>query len=96
MNQHQKLIQLDNFSELGWKVVMEYEANPIAINSEDEKRIHEAEALATRKTKSGKAKKAKGRATPYKQPETVATSTIPQTQQSNLKRPGGLVSVVQN
>jgi len=39
----QKLVQLADSSELGWRVVSEYEANPLASDSDDEKRIYKAE-----------------------------------------------------
>jgi hypothetical protein len=34
------MIKLADSSELGWKVVQEYESNPIADDSEDEKRMN--------------------------------------------------------
>ena len=55
----QKLIQLADNSELGWKVVTEYEANPIASDSDDEKHIYKAEARANRKVKADKLGKRK-------------------------------------
>ncbi|KAH3779199.1 hypothetical protein DPMN_180681 [Dreissena polymorpha] len=55
-------------SELGWRVVNKYTTNPIASDSEDEKRIQKAEARAIRKAKSDKGKKPR-RNWPYRLPE---------------------------
>ena len=53
-------------SELGLRVVNEYVTNPLARNSEDEKRIYKAEASTTRKYKAEKSKKTRRfRSTPY-------------------------------
>ena len=65
IKRRQKFIQLADVSELGWKVVTEYEANPIASDSDDEKRIYKAEARANRKAKADKSKKKQNRFTPY-------------------------------
>lgn len=35
----QKIIKLADSSQLGWKVVKEYETNPIAADSDDEKKM---------------------------------------------------------
>ena len=53
----QKLVMLADSSELGWRVVHEYETNPIASDSEDEKRIFKAEARANRNANAEKSKK---------------------------------------
>ena len=74
MKKRQKLIQLADTSELGWKVVAEYESNPIASDSEDEKRIHKAEARASKKAKSAKSKR--GRSKPYRRYESKEESTV--------------------
>lgn len=73
----QKLIQLADSSELGWRVVHEYETNPLADDSEDERRMYKAEARANRKLKAERAKKSKsGRPAPYRRPvATTSTST---------------------
>lgn len=64
--QRQKLIKMADASELGWRVVNEYVTNPLASDSEDEKRIYKAEARATRKYKAEKSKKTRRfRSTPY-------------------------------
>ena len=49
LNYRQKIIQLADSSELDWRLVKEYEAHPIANDSDDEKRIFKAEVRATRK-----------------------------------------------
>ena len=38
----QKIIKLADQSEYSWKVVTEYESNPVASDSDDEKRIYKA------------------------------------------------------
>ena len=48
----QKLVKLADSSDLGWKVVQEYEANPLADDSEDEKKIFKAQSRAERKNKA--------------------------------------------
>ena len=53
----QKLIKIADSSELGWRVVQEYESNPLADDSEDEKKLYKAETRAERKMKTEKAKK---------------------------------------
>ena len=65
--QRQKLIKMADASELGWLVVNEYVTNPLASDSEDEKRIYKAEARATRKYKAEKSNKKtrRFRSTPY-------------------------------
>ena len=47
-----KLVKLADFSQLGWKVVQEYESNPLVEDSDDEKKIFKAEARAERKVKA--------------------------------------------
>ena len=39
LSHRQKLVKLADSSEQGWKVVQEYEANPLAEDSDDEKKI---------------------------------------------------------
>nr|XP_034311779.1 uncharacterized protein LOC117684306 [Crassostrea gigas] len=55
LNERQKLIKIADSSPLGWKVVAEYQANPIADDSEDEKRINKAQNKAEKKDKKQKA-----------------------------------------
>jgi len=57
VQERQKMIKLADSSDLGWKVVQEYESNPIADDSEDEKRMNRALSKAERKSKSEKAKR---------------------------------------
>ena len=86
----QKLIRLADLSELGWRVVSEYEANPLASDSEDEKRIYRAEARANRRLKTERAKKGRSaRAWPYRKglPSTNSTSA-PQMVQTTHRKPG--------
>ncbi|XP_062570680.1 uncharacterized protein LOC134232710 [Saccostrea cucullata] len=74
----QKLIKLADSSEAGWKAVDEYVKNPIASDSDDEKRITKAQTRAERKLKEEKAKKRKNLrefTRPY--PKPVSTQTTP-------------------
>ena len=57
VQERQKMIKLADTSDLGWKFVQEYERNPIAYDSEDEKRTNRALSKAERKSKSEKAKR---------------------------------------
>jgi len=70
LRQRQKMILLADSSELGWREVNEYESNPIASDSEDERKIYRAEARALKKAKAEKARKAR-RGWPYKRPDTA-------------------------
>ena len=54
INHRQKLTRLADESDLGWGIVKEYEANPLASDSEDEKKMYWAEARATKKLKDEK------------------------------------------
>ncbi|KAK3084685.1 hypothetical protein FSP39_017394 [Pinctada imbricata] len=53
----QKLVKLADSSELGWKVVLEYESNPLADDSDDEKRMVKAQNRAERKHKADRNKR---------------------------------------
>ncbi|VDH99940.1 Hypothetical predicted protein [Mytilus galloprovincialis] len=76
--ERQKLIKLADSSQLGWKVVSEYVANPIADDSEDEKKMMRAQSRAERKSKAEKVKKGKPRPTPYsRNPEKETKSVKP-------------------
>lgn len=79
-------------AELGWRVVNEYVSNPLASDSEDEKRIYKAEARATRKYKAEKSKKAKrSRSTPYgRQFPSKINNDQGSTTSQQTKRPPGL------
>ena len=59
-------------NELGWKVVQEYTANPLADDSDDDKKILRAQARAERKIKAEKAKKK--RPVPYNKPTSTSTA----------------------
>ena len=84
----QKLIQMADRSELGWRVVHEYESNPLAEDSEDEKRIYKAEARANRKLKVEKAKRAKtSRVWPYKRGGSH-TASVARTNSVAVQKPG--------
>ncbi|KAK3107400.1 hypothetical protein FSP39_013730 [Pinctada imbricata] len=66
LQQRQKLIKLADSSEAGWLVVHEYESNPLAENSDDEKQIFKAQTRAERKLKEeNKKRKESRRFTPY-------------------------------
>uniref|UniRef100_A0A1X7U429 CCHC-type domain-containing protein n=2 Tax=Amphimedon queenslandica TaxID=400682 RepID=A0A1X7U429_AMPQE len=55
----QKLIKLADRSDLGWKVVKEYESDELADNEDDEKRIAKAEKAAEKRAAAVVAKKKK-------------------------------------
>lgn len=77
----QKLIKIADSSEVGWRVVAEYTSNPLADDSDDEKRIYKAQVRADSKIKKEKAKR--------KLPPTRPTSyNIPVTAITNINRPG--------
>lgn len=49
INERRKLIKITDRSEQGWKTTEEYKKDPVAANSDDEKRIQKAEVAAKRK-----------------------------------------------
>ena len=59
MNYRQKLLKMADASDTGWKVVMEYKTNPLASDSEDEKRMNRAETRAAKKIKQEQTKTAR-------------------------------------
>ena len=63
----QKMIKLADRSELGWSVVEEYDADELADNSEDEKKIARAEKEAERKAIKRKKRFADGQSTEERQ-----------------------------
>ena len=67
----QKLVKMADSSELGWKVVQEYVANPLADNSDDDKKINRAYSAASRKIKVEKKRK---RFNPLTRPQTSNSS----------------------
>ena len=52
-----KLIRIADKSEFGWKTVNQYEADELASNSEDDKRIYRSKRRADKKHKEKKKKK---------------------------------------
>ena len=82
IQQRQKLLKLADSSELGWKVVKEYQSNPLASDSEDEKKMYKAELRAERKVRKDQMKRNKGRKSPFSRFRytTSSTSTLPQAQ----------------
>ena len=69
LSHRQKLVR----SEHGWKVVQEYEANPLADDSEDEKKIYRAQMKAERKVKQDRRFRGR-RFRPYGFPTATVTS----------------------
>lgn len=55
-------------SDLGWRLVSEYVANPLAEDSKDEKRINRAYSSANRKMKAEEKQQQRRRFRPYPQP----------------------------
>ena len=88
LSNRQKVIRLADSCDLGWSVVKEYQANPLASYSEDEKRMMRAEARASRKLKERRFEKARRmphRFQPYQQPTATLTATTSgQLQQGNV------------
>jgi len=79
INHRQKLVKIADSAQLGWKVVQEYEANPLADDSEDERKIVKAESRAERKFKAEKQSKQGKRTTrfhPYKDNTTDTSKTV--------------------
>ncbi|XP_046568249.1 uncharacterized protein LOC124276631 [Haliotis rubra] len=70
-----KLIRIADTSEGGWETVREYEANVLADNSDDERRISRADTRAVKKLEKKKSKTF--RFAPYSRPSaTVTQSTL--------------------
>ena len=49
IDERQKLIKMADRSEFGWGLITEYQADELADNSEDERRIHKAEKAAEKR-----------------------------------------------
>ena len=73
----QKMIKLADRSELGWSIVEEYEADELADNSEDEKRIARAEKEAERKALKRKKRFADGQSFEERQPQRSGQHSTP-------------------
>ena len=73
----QKMIKLADRSELGWSVVEEYEADELADNSEDEKKIARAEKEAERKAIKMKKSFADGQLTEERQSQRSVHHSTP-------------------
>ncbi|XP_053400643.1 uncharacterized protein LOC128557357 [Mercenaria mercenaria] len=89
LQHRQKCIKLADSSEHGWKVVHEYEAHPLADDSDDEKKIYRAQMQAERKVQRERRTRSR-RYVPYTNPGnqssgTASISTRPQTQSANRK-----------
>ena len=63
IQQRQKMLKLADSSELGWKVETEYQANPLASDSDDERKIYKAEVRAERKNRKDQLKQLRTRKT---------------------------------
>lgn len=91
LSHRQKLVKLADGSEHGWKVVQEYEAHPLAEDSDDEKKIYHAQLKADLKVKQERRSRSR-RFTPYGTPVTASTTTATATQPDNRfqsnKKPG--------
>lgn len=87
LDYRQKLIKLADTSESGWKAVEEYQANPIASDSDDEKKMDRARARANRKMKAASRSKGRGRGRhwPYDTLHREARSSEQQHQQQQPK-----------
>ena len=88
----QKLIKLADSSDAGWRVVAEYIANPLAENSEYERKMYKAQSRADTKMKKEKLKKRTDqRTTPYNKTTTsnsTGSQSIPVNVSSGFGRPG--------
>ena len=93
LNHRQKCIKLADSSEHGWKVVQEYEANPLADDSDDEKRISRAHYHADRRVRQERRDRQK-RITPYQQSARRQLERLRWALRVILHVEQGLVSVV--
>ena len=71
----QKLVKLADSTDLGWRVDQEYESNPLADDSDDEKKMIKAQSRAERKFKAEKTKRNAARSHPYGQASTSRAHT---------------------
>ena len=70
LSHRQKCIKLADSSEHGWRVVQEYEAHPLAENSNDKKKIYPAQVQADRKIRQERRSRSR-RYQPYSVPSTA-------------------------
>jgi hypothetical protein len=77
LKHRQKLVKMADSSELDWRLVSEYVANPLAEDSGDERRIDRAYSSANRKMKAEEKKKQQQRKRyrPYSQPQGQSSNT---------------------
>ena len=61
LEHRQKLLKLADGSDLGWKLVDEYETNALADDSDDEKRIFKAESRASKKQREQRTRSSRAR-----------------------------------
>ena len=80
LSHHQKLVKLADSSEHGWKIVQEYEAQPLAEDSDDEKKIYRAQMKAERKANQERRNRTR-RFRPYGNPTAIDTSGSTSSQQ---------------
>ncbi|KAK3097019.1 hypothetical protein FSP39_005630 [Pinctada imbricata] len=81
----QKLVKMADSSDIGWKLVSEYVSNPLAEDSEDEKRINRAYSSANHKIKAKEKKKQQQRRRFRPYPHPSRQSSQPQGKEG---RPG--------
>ena len=86
INHREKLIRLADSSDSGWRVVQEYEAHPLADDSDDKKKIYRSQMKADRKLKLERHSRGR-RFTPYPT-GTSATATTSQQHQGNQSSQG--------
>ena len=61
----QKLIRIADRSDFGWDVVQEYQADELAADSDDEKKLSKAEKAAEQKSQKRKRRAASGKKTGF-------------------------------
>ncbi|KAK3083399.1 hypothetical protein FSP39_021737 [Pinctada imbricata] len=89
VKQRQILVKLADSSELGWKVVQEYQSNPLTKDSDDEKKMIKAQHRAESKAKPERIKRI--RIHSYKQGRSQAfpaTPALPNSGQYQGQKPG--------